>query len=268
MPLDVTNRIFGGSYNSRLNTEVRIKKGLTYGPIRPLLLRIVTPAPSRWRPTRAPKPPWTQQAGGGSDGGDVARRNFAEGIGFRARLSRGRVSHPIGNRGAGCRSRAHCCGLRFARRLQSALPGRIRAISLEQVQAMAREYFTTRDLDIVLAGNVSAFRDALKKAIRRRGNHGDSFWRSRRALPRSAQAQAGRFRCCRPRPSRIPEQGKQILQAAAQAAGGDALQSVATLGFSENGILHNPRGDRQLGVTWQVSYPDAFVWRSKPRGPR
>jgi len=27
----VTNHIFGGSYNSRLNTEVRIKKGLTYG---------------------------------------------------------------------------------------------------------------------------------------------------------------------------------------------------------------------------------------------
>ena len=31
IPLYVSNRIFGGSYNSRLNTEVRIKKGLTYG---------------------------------------------------------------------------------------------------------------------------------------------------------------------------------------------------------------------------------------------
>ncbi|MGH9711071.1 MAG: M16 family metallopeptidase, partial [Candidatus Acidiferrales bacterium] len=31
IPLLVTNRIFGGGYNSRLNTEVRIKKGLTYG---------------------------------------------------------------------------------------------------------------------------------------------------------------------------------------------------------------------------------------------
>ena len=28
---------------------------------------------------------------------------------------------------------------------------------------MARKYFTTGDLDIVLVGNVSAFRDALKK---------------------------------------------------------------------------------------------------------
>jgi zinc protease len=31
IPVEVTNRIFGGGYNSRLNTEVRIKKGLTYG---------------------------------------------------------------------------------------------------------------------------------------------------------------------------------------------------------------------------------------------
>ena len=31
IPLYVVDRIFGGSYNSRLNTEVRIKKGLTYG---------------------------------------------------------------------------------------------------------------------------------------------------------------------------------------------------------------------------------------------
>ena len=31
IPVEVMNRIFGGGYNSRLNTEVRIKKGLTYG---------------------------------------------------------------------------------------------------------------------------------------------------------------------------------------------------------------------------------------------
>ena len=31
LPLYVTNRIFGGGFNSRLSTEVRQKKGLTYG---------------------------------------------------------------------------------------------------------------------------------------------------------------------------------------------------------------------------------------------
>ena len=30
IPVVVMNRIFGGGYNSRLNTEVRVKKGLTY----------------------------------------------------------------------------------------------------------------------------------------------------------------------------------------------------------------------------------------------
>ena len=31
IPVAVMNRIFGGGYNSRLNTEVRVKSGLTYG---------------------------------------------------------------------------------------------------------------------------------------------------------------------------------------------------------------------------------------------
>ena len=31
IPVEVMNRIFGGGYNSRLNTEVRVRKGLTYG---------------------------------------------------------------------------------------------------------------------------------------------------------------------------------------------------------------------------------------------
>jgi len=51
-------------------------------------------------------------------------------------------------------------------------------------------------------------------------------------------------------------QGQQILMAAAQAAGGDSLKSVATLGFSESGKIYNPSGDQPLKVSWQVSYPD------------
>ena len=61
LPLDVTNHIFGGSYNSRLNTEVRIKKGLTYGASS-ALTRIATRVRSRWRPTRARKPPWKRRS--------------------------------------------------------------------------------------------------------------------------------------------------------------------------------------------------------------
>ena len=45
----------------------------------------------------------------------------------------------------------------------STYPDKIRAVTTGQVREMARRYLKTNDLDIVLAGNVSAFRDALKK---------------------------------------------------------------------------------------------------------
>ena len=42
-------------------------------------------------------------------------------------------------------------------------PERIRGVTPEQVKQMAQKYMQTKDLEIVLAGNVNAFRDALKK---------------------------------------------------------------------------------------------------------
>ena len=120
-------------------------------------------------------------------------------------------------------------------------PVNIRATSLEQVQAAARKYFTTDDLDIVLAGNVSAFRDALKKQFAGAEiteipfDQVDVLAPDLRAAQRSSHCSAATAT-----PESL-EQGKQILLAAAQAAGGAALQSVATLGFSENGNLHNPQ---------------------------
>src|SRR5262249_49492199 len=45
----------------------------------------------------------------------------------------------------------------------STYPERVRAVTAGAVKQSAERYFTTRDLVIVLVGNVSAFRDALKK---------------------------------------------------------------------------------------------------------
>jgi hypothetical protein len=45
----------------------------------------------------------------------------------------------------------------------STYPERIRSVTSAQVQEMAKRYLTTKDIDLVLAGNVSAFGDALKK---------------------------------------------------------------------------------------------------------
>ena len=45
----------------------------------------------------------------------------------------------------------------------STYPDKIRGVTPAEVQQAAQRYLETKDLDIVLAGNVSAFRDALKK---------------------------------------------------------------------------------------------------------
>jgi len=131
-------------------------------------------------------------------------------------------------------------------------PAKIRSTSLEQVQAMARKYFTAKDLDIVLAGNVGAFRDSIKKEfpdaqyVEIPFDQIDVLSPDLRA-PRQAAVAAS--------PESLA-QGKQILLAAAQAAGGDSLKSVATLDITENGKIHNPSGDQPLAVKWQVVYPD------------
>ena len=44
----------------------------------------------------------------------------------------------------------------------STYPDKIRSVSSAEVKAMAQQYLSTKDFDIVLVGNVSAFRDALK----------------------------------------------------------------------------------------------------------
>jgi len=255
LPLDVTNHIFGGSYNSRLNTEVRIKKGLTYGASSSF-------TPHRYTGSLAVETYTRTEA-------TVDATKLV--MDLLTGMSQGRISqkeldfardylagvYPIESETAEQVADRVLTVAAFdlPADYNQTYPVKIRATSLEQVQATARKYFTTGDLDIVLVGNVSAFRDGLKKEFAGAEiteipfGQVDVLSLDLRAPKQAASAAA-------PATPESLEQGKQILLAAAQAAGGDALQSVATLGFTENGNLHNAHGDRQLGVTWQVSYPD------------
>ncbi len=52
---------------------------------------------------------------------------------------------------------------------------KIRGVTPAEVQQAAERYLETKDLDIVLAGNVSAFRDALKKEFPDAQFTGNSF---------------------------------------------------------------------------------------------
>jgi hypothetical protein len=125
-------------------------------------------------------------------------------------------------------------------------------MSLDQVQATARKYFTARDLDIVLAGNVGAFRDSLKKEFPDAQFVEIPFDQIDVVSP---DLRAAKQESVVASPESLA-QGQKILIAAAQAAGGDSLRSVATLGFSESGKIYNPSGDQPLQVNWQVAYPD------------
>jgi zinc protease len=257
LPLDVTNHIFGGSYNSRLNTEVRIKKGLTYGASSAF-------TPHRYTGSLAVETYTRTEATV-----DAAKlvMNLLTG------MSQGKISQKELDFARDYLAGVYPIETETAEQVvdrvltvaafdlpadyNQTYPVKVRATSLGQVQATARKYFTTGDLDIVLVGNVSVFRDALKKQFGGAEITEIPFGEVDVLSPAlRASKQAATASAAPPATPESLEQGKQILLAAAQAAGGDALQSVATLGFSENGTLHNPRGDRQLGVTWQVSYPN------------
>ena len=117
IPVVVMNRIFGGGYNSRLNTEVRVKKGLTYGANSSFSPHRYVGAFFVGTYTRTAGDGGGDQAGGGSGCQNVERRRDATGNGLRARLSGGRVSDSIRNGGTGGGASPDGGGLRSAGRL-------------------------------------------------------------------------------------------------------------------------------------------------------
>ena len=252
LPLEVTNHIFGGSYNSRLNTEVRIKKGLTYGASSALNAHLYAGSLSVNTYTRtettveATKLVMSLLAGMAD--GEINQKELDFARDFLAGV------YPISSETAEQVADRVLTVAAFdlPTDYNQTYPARIRAMPLDQVQATARKYFTAKDLDIVLAGNVGAFRDSLKKEFPDAQFVEIPFDQIDVVSPdlRAANPEAV---------VASPEslaQGQQILMAAAQAAGGDSLKSVATLGFAESGKIYNQGGDQPLKVEWQVAYPD------------
>lgn len=163
IPVAVMNRIFGGGYNSRLNTEVRVKSGLTYG------------AYSSFNPHRY----------AGSFGVGTFTRTDATVqatklvVDLLTKMSNGEISaaeldfardylagvYPIQSETAEQVANRILTATEFdlPADYNDTYPERIRGVTPEQVRQMAQRYLQTKDLDIVLAGNVNAFRDALKK---------------------------------------------------------------------------------------------------------
>jgi len=163
IPVEVMNRIFGGGYNSLLNTEVRVKKGLTYGAYSQFSPHLYTGAFFVGTFTRTEKTVeatklvvdlLSKMSGGGVTQQELDfARDYLAGV------------YPIQSETAE----------QVADRVLTAAiydlppdynrtyPDKIRGVTSNQVDEMAKRYLATDDLDIILVGNISAFRDVFKK---------------------------------------------------------------------------------------------------------
>ena len=251
LPLVVANRIFGGGYNSRLNTEVRVKKGLTYSaysmfsPRRyagSFLVGTYTRTEATVEATKLVVNLLSQMSTG-----DVTSQEMDFARAYLAGVYP--IQSETADQVAGRVLTVAAYGL--AADYNSSYPDKIRAITAQDVKAMAQKYMGADNLDIVLAGNVGAFRDALEKEF--------PSAKFDEIIADQIDLLAPDLRKLSTMPAPTPvtlEQGKQILLAAAKAAGGDALQSVNGLAMSEQEQMIGPNGGLPRTVTWSVAYPD------------
>jgi len=258
LALFVTNRVFGGGFNSRLNTSIRQKKGLSYGAYSQLSSRARAGSISAGLSTRTET---TLDAlrlvvdlMGQMGSGDVAPEELRFAKDYLA------GAFPMQSE-----TQEQIAGRVLSLPLYG-LPAdyyqhyreNILAVTPAQVKSMAARYFGASQLSIVLVGNVGAFRDALKKAYP--GAHIDEFAAGDIDLlapdllrkPTGASPDAGV-------PAPTPEAmsaGRALLAAAAKTAGGAALAGIKTIDVTGQGKLFQDGATEDVELHLQVSYPD------------
>jgi zinc protease len=251
-PLQVTNRIFGGGYNSRLNTEVRVNKGLTYGAFSSVSPHRYTGSITIGTYTRTEKTVEATKLAVDL----IARISTGDVTGKELDFARDYLAgvYPIQSETAEQVTDRVLSAAAFElpADYNSTYPEKIRGVTPAEVNAAARRYFTAKDLEIVLAGNVGAFRDDLKKQfpdaqyVEIPYDQIDVLASDLRKPKESADSAS---------PESL-DQGKAVLLAAANAAGGDALASVTGMALTESGSLTTSDGKKDISVKWVVAYPD------------
>jgi zinc protease len=165
IPLYVTNRIFGGGFNSRLNTEVRQKKGLTYDASSLFSSRKLA---GLFEASTFTRTETTVEAA--KLVVDLIRQ-MATGEVTKAELDFAR-DYLIGVFPILSETAEQVAG-RTLNVAQFDLPAdyndtyqqRVRAVGTGEVKAVAARYFDAENLGLVLVGNARQFREALKKAF-------------------------------------------------------------------------------------------------------
>ncbi|MGA8103923.1 MAG: pitrilysin family protein [Candidatus Acidiferrales bacterium] len=261
IPLLVANHILGGGgFNSRLNTEVRINKGLTYDASSSFHSMKYTGSFAASTYTRteatveATKLMVELLAKMAADGATPAEmdiaRDYLAGV------------YPIQSETATAVA---------ARVLEVAMydlpadyadtyPDKIRAVSIEKVNEVCAEFFGVKDLDIVLVGNAKQFRDGLKSLFPTAQWDEISYdnldllqpdlRKSKGAAAPAASAESAK-------------RGDEIVKAAAEAAGGAALQAVDDMQITTAGTAHTPQGDFPIEVKYLIVFPDRMRSEAK-----
>jgi zinc protease len=250
IPLVVTNRIFGGGYNSRLNTEVRIKKGLTYGAnssfdsnrfagsfVADTFTRTDTTAEA----TKLVVDLISQMSSGDVKPEELKfAQDYLSGV------------YPIQSETAAQVAERILAVAEYglAADYNDTYQQKIRGVSESQVKDMAQRYFNAHNLDVVLVGNASRFLSAAK------ADFPEAQWDEIPFNDLDLLARNLRQPSAAPPTPESLHRGQEILMTAAQAAGGDSLRSVSTLEFSQTGNIYTPQGNLAVTVKSQVAYPD------------
>jgi zinc protease len=254
IPLYVVDRIFGGGYNSRLNTEVRIKSGLTYGAnsvfdARAEAGNFLASTFTRTETTVAAVRLVVDQIKGMASGNLkpdelTFARDYLVGV------------YPIQTEtpdevAARVLTVAHyALPVNYNESYQS----RVAAVTLPQANTEAAKYFQPATLEIVVAGNASMFRDALKKEFPEASY--EEFTPAEMDLLLPAMHRAPETV-----PAPTPEtlaQGKSEIADAAQAAGGAAISKIQSLEYSGVGVQASPQGDLPVQLKLYIAYPNHY----------
>jgi zinc protease len=253
-PMYVTNRVFGGGFNSRLNTRVRQEKGLTYGAYSRLDARSLggcffagtfTKTETTVEATKLVADLIAEMAKG-----EVTKQELDFARDYLVGVFPIQTETPA--QVAGRVLSVALFGLPAD--YNEKYPQRIMGVTGEKVREMSARYLDASRLVIVLVGNAKAFREGLKKEfpgvkVEEIGIGELDLLAADLRRPSSGSASAT------PTPESIA-QGQALLSAVAQAAGGEAVARLQYLSLESSGTLFTKDGEFPLNLRIAIVYPD------------
>jgi zinc protease len=260
IPLYLANRIFGGGFNSRLNTKIRQERGLTYGATSQLSSRARAGSFVAGLATRT----------------DATLESLRLLVGLFGQMGSGEVSQEellfakdylVGSFPMQSETPEQIAGRILTISLYGLPPGyyqnyreNIQAVTAGKLKELVPRYFGASNLSIVLIGNLSAFRAPLKQAYPDAQVEeipaadldllsADLHRKSSGNAPDSGAPAAT---------TESLQKGRELMAAAAKTVGGEALVAVKTVDVAAKGKLYQQVGDDEIGLHLQVAYPDSM----------